>query len=64
MKSFNWMPILKTGTFVAKNGKKVNFSEEDLDRIIENTDLSKEPQFVVEHPHYDKLGFGTIAALK
>ncbi|MGK9367534.1 hypothetical protein ACSSWA_01375 [Melioribacter sp. Ez-97] len=64
MKNYNWMPILKTGTFVAKNGKKVTFEEKDLDKIIENTDLGKEPQFVVEHPSYDKLGFGTIAALK
>jgi hypothetical protein len=58
------MPILKTGTFTAKNGKKVTFSESDLDKIVANTDLTKEPQFVVEHPSYDKLGFGTIAELK
>lgn len=64
MKTFNWMPILKTGTFVAKNGKRVTFDEKDLDKIIQNTDLSKEPQFVIEHPNYDKLGFGTIKALK
>jgi hypothetical protein len=58
------MPILKTGTFTAKNGKKVTFQESDLDKIIANTDLTTEPQFVVEHPSYDKLGFGTIAELK
>jgi hypothetical protein len=63
-KSFNWMPILKTGTFTAKNGKKVTFQESDLDKIVANTDLTTEPQFVVEHPSYDKLGFGTIAELK
>jgi len=58
------MPILKTGTFRARNGKQVTFDEAALDRIIQNTDLSKEPQFVIEHPFYDKIGFGTIAALK
>jgi hypothetical protein len=63
-KSFNWMPILKTGTFTAKNGKKVTFQESDLDKIVSNTDLTTEPQFVVEHPRYDKLGFGTISELK
>ncbi|MBI1936667.1 MAG: hypothetical protein HYS25_00940 [Ignavibacteriales bacterium] len=64
MKNYKWMPILKTGKFTAKNGKLVTFEERDLDKIIANTDLSKEPQFVVEHPHYDKLGFGTISELK
>lgn len=64
MKNFKWMPILKTGTFTAKNGKEVSFEEADLDKIVANTDLTKEPQFVVEHPSYDKLGFGTISELK
>ncbi len=64
MNKFKWMPILKTGTFTAKNGKKVTFDEEKLDQIVTNTDLTKEPQFVVEHPSYDKLGFGTISELK
>ncbi|MBX3008623.1 MAG: hypothetical protein KF816_11440 [Melioribacteraceae bacterium] len=64
MSNFKWMPILKTGTFTAKNKKQVTFDEAKLDQIIANTDLSKEPQFVVEHPNYDKLGFGTISELK
>jgi hypothetical protein len=64
MSNFKWMPILKTGTFTAKNKKQVTFDEAKLDKIIANTDLSKEPQFVVEHPNYDKLGFGTISELK
>lgn len=59
------MPILKTGTFTAKDGKQVTFTEADLDKIVTNTDLSKhEPQFVIEHPTFDKLGFGTIEKLK
>jgi len=64
MSKYNWMPILKTGTFTAKNGKQVTFNENDLDKIVSNTDLSKEPQFVIEHPSFDKLGFGTIESLK
>lgn len=63
-KNFDWMPILKTGTFTAKNKKQVTFDENKLDQIIANTDLSNEPQFVVEHPSFDKLGFGTISSLK
>ncbi len=63
-KKFNWMPILKTGTFTAKNGKQVEIDENKLDLIIAGTDLSTEPQFVIEHPQYDKLGFGTIERLK
>lgn len=63
-KKFNWMPILKTGTFTARSGRQVEFDEEKLDQIIANTDLGKEPQFVIEHPRYDKLGFGTIEKLK
>ena len=64
MSKFNWMPILKTGTFKAKNGKHVTFDENKLDQIIANTDLKTEPQFVIEHPVFDKLGFGTISELK
>jgi len=64
MKKYNWMPILKTGTFTAKNGKKVTFDEAALDKIIANTDCTKVPQFVIEHPSYDKLGFGGIQELK
>ncbi len=64
MSKFQWMPILKIGTFTAKNGKQVTFDENKLDQIVANTDLNKEPQFVVEHPSYDKLGFGTIEKLQ
>ena len=63
-KTYKWMPVLRTGTFIDKNNKKVTFDESHLDKIIANTDLTKEPQLVVEHPTFDKLGFGTISALK
>lgn len=64
MSKFNWMPILKTGTFKDKNGKVVTVNGEDLDRVVNNTDLTSEPQLVVEHPKFDEVGFGAVAQLK
>lgn len=63
-KKFNWMPILRTGTFTDKNNQTVSIAEADLDKIVAATDLSKEPQFVIEHPKFDQLGFGTIEKLQ
>ncbi len=63
-KKFDWMKILTTGTFTDKKGKKVTIDEGKLDKIIASTDLSKEPQFVIEHPHFDEVGHGTISDLK
>lgn len=64
MSKFNWMAILKTGTFKDKNGKVVTVTEDDLDRVVNNTDLTNEPQLVVEHPKFDEVGFGAVAQLK
>lgn len=61
---FNWMPVLRTGTFTDKNNQSVKIDEAALDKIIANTDLTKEPQLVVEHPKFDEIGFGTIERLK
>ena len=61
---FNWMPILRTGTFTDKNNQTVTIDEAALDKIISATDLAKEPQLVVEHPKFDEVGFGTIEQLK
>ncbi len=63
-KTFAWMPILRTGKFTDKNGLTVEIDNAGLNRIISNTDISKEPQFVIEHPKEDSIGFGTIGALK
>lgn len=64
MSKFKWMPILKTGTFKDKNGKAVTVNPEDLDRVISSTDLTSDPQLVVEHPKFDEIGFGAVAQLK
>lgn len=61
---FKWMPILRTGTFTDKNNQTVSIDEAALDKIVASTDLTKEPQLVVEHPQFDKIGFGTIEQLK
>ena len=63
-KTFAWMPILRTGKFTDKNGLTVEIDNAGLGKIISNTDFSKEPQFVIEHPKEDSVGFGTISALK
>ncbi len=63
-KKYNYMKILKTGTFKDKAGKEVTITDKDLDKIIESTDLSKEPQLVIEHPVFDLVGHGTITELK
>ena len=64
MNKFKWMPVLKTGTFKDKNGKVVTVKTEDLDRVIESTNLTSDPQLVVEHPKFDEVGFGAVAQLK
>lgn len=61
---FNWMAILKTGTFKDKNGKVVTVKPEDLDRVVTNTNLTNEPQLVIEHPKFDDVGFGAVDQLK
>ncbi len=58
------MPILRVGKFTDKNKQVVEIDNSTLDKIISATDLSKEPQFVIEHPKEDSIGFGTISALK
>jgi hypothetical protein len=63
-KKFNWMPILRTGTFTDKNGRNVSIGLADLDKVVAATDINAEPQFVIEHPSFDKLGFGTIEKLQ
>ena len=63
-KKFDWMPILRTGTFKDKNKQTVSIDEATLDKIVAATDLNAEPQFVIEHPSFDKIGFGTIEKLK
>lgn len=64
MGKFNWMPILKTGTFEDKNGKVVTIKEDDLEKVINNTNLANNPQLVVEHPKFDEIGFGAVDSLK
>lgn len=64
MSKFNWMPILKTGTFRDKNGKVVTVKEDDLEKVINNTNLANSPQLVVEHPKFDEIGFGAVGSLK
>lgn len=55
---------MKTGTFTDKNNQTVTIDEASLDKVIASTDLTKEPQFVIEHPKFDEIGFGSIEQLK
>lgn len=63
MNKFKWMPILRTGTFEDKNKKVVTVDEAALDKIVNNTDVSK-VNFVIEHPKFDELGFGGIEKIQ
>jgi hypothetical protein len=64
-KKFNWMPILRTGTFTDRNKQTVSITKEDLDGIVEKYNPSKsKANFVIEHPSFDEIGFGHPGKLK
>lgn len=63
MSKFNWMAIGKVGKWTDKNDQTVNIDEEYLDQIVANTN-PENVKFVIEHPKYNKIGFGKTSALK
>lgn len=64
MKKFNWMSIGKVGTWTDKHKQQIAIDEKYLDEIIAATKDPKDVKFVIEHPKYDKIGFGNPSALK
>ncbi|WP_051283886.1 phage protease [Desulforegula conservatrix] len=61
----NWIEVLKTGTFTAKSGKPVSFTEADLDAIAAGYDAAKAPApLVFGHPEDSDPAFGWAEEFK
>lgn len=63
MSKFKWMAIGKVGKWTDKNSTEVKIDEKYLDEVVANTN-PEDVKFVIEHPKYNKIGFGKIGALK
>lgn len=63
MSKFKWMAIGKVGNWTDKNNTAVKIDEKYLDEVVANT-KPEDVKFVIEHPKYDKIGFGKTGALK
>lgn len=65
MEKYNWMAILKTGKWIDKHGRAIEFSEKDLDGIAEryNTRTERDKPIQINHPDHP-LGFGVVNKLK
>lgn len=61
----NWIEVLKAGTFTAKSGKPVSFTEADLDAIAAGYDAAKAPApLVFGHPEDSDPAFGWAEEFK
>ncbi|WP_051284482.1 phage protease [Desulforegula conservatrix] len=61
----NWIEVLKKGTFTAKSGKPVSFTEADLDAIAAGYDAAKAPApLVFGHPEDSDPAFGWAEEFK
>lgn len=63
MSKFNWIAIGKVGNWTDRNNQAVNIDTKYLDEVVAATN-PEDVKFVVEHPKYNKIGFGKISALK
>lgn len=63
MSKFKWMAIGKVGKWTDKNSTEVKIDEKYLDEVVANTN-PEDVKFVIEHPKYNKIGFGKISSLK
>lgn len=60
-----WFAIFKTGTHKDNSGKERQWTESDLDKIVESYDPSKhEAPIVIGHPKENAPAFGWIEKLK
>jgi hypothetical protein len=57
------MAIGKVGKWTDKNNQSVSIDEKYLDEVVSNTN-PEDVKFVIEHPKYNKIGFGKTSALK
>lgn len=63
MSKFKWMAIGKVGKWTDKNSQTIKIDEKYLDEVVANTN-PEDVKFVIEHPKYNKIGFGKTSALK
>ena len=63
MSKYKWMPIGKTGDWTDKNNQAAKLDEKYFDEVIAATDPAQ-VNFVIEHPSFDKIGFGKPSQLK
>lgn len=60
-----WFAIFKTGTHTDSSGNTKNWTEEDIDKIVNNYDPQKnEAPIVIGHPKTNAPAFGWIEKLK
>lgn len=60
-----WFAIFKTGQHTDSSGNQKEWSEKDLDKIVENYDPSKhEAPIVIGHPKTNAPAFGWVEKLK
>ena len=65
MKSGSSIEILRAGSFVDRNGRKVELSETDIDAIASGYDPAlHEAPLVVGHPKHDDPAYGWVERLK
>jgi hypothetical protein len=57
------MAIGKVGKWTDKSSNEVKIDEKYLDEVVANTN-PEDVKFVIEHPKYNKIGFGKISSLK
>jgi hypothetical protein len=61
----NWLEILKPGTFIAKNGKQVTITSEDLDNLVQGFDPEKSAApLVFGHPEDNHPAYGWADKIK
>jgi len=60
-----WIPIFKVGTWTDSAGRTRTWTEEDLDRIVEQYDPAEhEAPVVIGHPKHNAPAWGWVEALK
>ncbi len=63
MSKFKWMPIGKVGIWTDKNNQIAKLDEKYFDEVVAATKPG-DVNFVIEHPSFDKIGFGKPSILK
>jgi hypothetical protein len=60
----DWIPIFKTGTHTDSRGNIKDWTEWDLDNIVEKFDPKTSAPIVIGHPQHNTPAFGWVEGLK